>query len=501
MNPTMTNHNRYEPQAEAEAFAAFLAAYPAYEQTGGLDLLRQEEYGRLDDQGHVYLDYTGGGLYAESQLDDHMALLRDNVFGNPHSHNPTSLAMTELVERARAYVLHYFNTTAEEYVVIFTANASAALKLVGESYPFDPSGRFVLSADDHNSVNGIREFARARGAAVTYAPLTPHDLRLDKVQLDGILAQVNPQAQNLFAFPAQSNYSGVKHPLTLIAEARAQGWDVLLDCAAFAPTNRLDLGKWLPDFAAFSFYKMFGYPTGIGALLVRRSMLAKLQRPWFAGGTVKIVSVGAQSHYLADGEAGFEDGTVNYLMIPAVETGLRHLEAAGVETIHDRVGCLTGWLLDELTQLHHSNGRPVVQIHGPTTTEMRGGTITMSFFDENGRPISGQVIEKLAGEAMISLRTGCFCNPGAGEATFQLSRPFMQTLFSAAEGMHFTELVQMVYEKRGVDVSAVRISVGLVSNFADVYRFLRFAASFRDEAADHFDLAESHEIRTTRDTP
>jgi molybdenum cofactor sulfurtransferase len=496
----MKEINPSTPPADlAGAYTAFLAAYPTFQTTAALDELRRTEYGRLDAQDHVYLDYTGGGLYADSQLDQHAALLRHNVFGNPHSHNPTSLAMTELVERARAYVLDYFNATAEEYVVIFTANASSALKLVGESYPFAPGGQFLLAADDHNSVNGIREYARARGAAVQYAPLTTPELRLDQSALARLLAQADPRRHNLFAFPAQSNYSGVKHPLELIAQARAQGWDVLLDCAAFAPTNRLDLERWQPDFASFSFYKIFGYPTGVGALLARRAALAKLQRPWFAGGTVKIVSTKAQRHFLAEGEAAFEDGTVNYLMLPAVEIGLRHIERIGIGTIAERVRCLTGWLLDRLTELRHSNGRAVAQIHGPASLEMRGGTLTLSFFDPHGAPISGQIVEQLAAAARISLRTGCFCNPGAGETSFHLPTALMTHLFDHADGMQFNDLVQLVYEERGVDVSAVRVSVGLVTNFADVYRFIQFAAGFRDRPAADFSVQETVHRAKSRD--
>ncbi len=43
--------------------------------------------------------------------------------------------------------------------------------------------------------------------------------------------------------------------------------------------------------------------------------------------------------------------------------------------------CLTGWLLDQLTALRHSNGQPLVRIYGPTTTAERGGTITVNFID------------------------------------------------------------------------------------------------------------------------
>ena len=114
---------------------------------------------------------------------------------------------------------------------------------------------------------------------------------------------------NLFAFPAQSNFSGVRHPLDLIDAAHARGWDVLLDAAAFVPTNRLDLSRVKPDFVALSFYKMFGYPTGVGCLLARTSSLSRLHRPWFAGGTVNFATVQGRVHILSPREAGFEDGT------------------------------------------------------------------------------------------------------------------------------------------------------------------------------------------------
>jgi selenocysteine lyase/cysteine desulfurase len=126
------------------------------------------------------------------------------------------------------------------------------------------------------------------------------------------------------------------------------------------PTNRLDLSRWHPDFVPLSFYKMFGYPTGVGCLLARKAALSALHRPWFAGGTVWGISVQGDGYVLLSGGEGFEDGTLNYLSLPAVEIGLKHLQAIGMDTIHERVHCLTGWLLDTLLSLRHSNGMPLV---------------------------------------------------------------------------------------------------------------------------------------------
>src|SRR6266849_10684796 len=99
----------YSSAEMSAAEKAFRQAFPAFNTTSQLDELRATEYTRLDEQGHIYLDYTGCGLYADCQLRDHMELLRHNVFGNPHSLNPTSRAMTGLCEQARAFVLEYFD--------------------------------------------------------------------------------------------------------------------------------------------------------------------------------------------------------------------------------------------------------------------------------------------------------------------------------------------------------------------------------------------------------
>jgi len=76
-------------------------------------------------------------------------------------------------DEARAAVLSFFDATPD-YTVVFTANATAALKLVGESYPFTGGSSFVLGTDSHNSVHGIREYATYRGARVCYIHSTIH---------------------------------------------------------------------------------------------------------------------------------------------------------------------------------------------------------------------------------------------------------------------------------------------------------------------------------------
>lgn len=462
--------------AMSRAFRAFRRDHPAFDTTALLDQLRLWEYRRLDDGNHVYLDYTGGGLYAESQLVAHMELLRRNVFGNPHSVNPTSSAMTGLVDRVRKRVLDYFNASPDEYVAIFTPNATGALRLVGEAYPFRAGDRFLLTFDNHNSVNGIREFARTRGAQTTYVPSVAPDLRVDDGLLRKYLAQTGGEHHNLFAFPAQSNFSGVHHPLTWIEEAHSHGWDVLVDCAAFAPTNRLDLGRWHPDFVPLSFYKLFGYPTGVGCLLARAEALAKLERPWFSGGTIVAVAVQREWFRLTEGSSAFEDGTVNYLNLPAIEAGLDHVERIGIDTIHERVSCLGAWLLEQLQGLRHSNGRPATEIYGPRSWRGRGATIAFNFLHPSGRWVDERFVDQVAERHNVSVRTGCFCNPGSGEIAFSIGK---DTLIGGEfdDALIVDEYIRVMGLPSG---GAVRASLGLPTNFPDVYRFVEFARAFLD---------------------
>ncbi len=457
------------------------------------EALREREFSRLDANGQVYLDFTGAGLYAESQVRAHTDFLCRGVFGNPHSRNPTSQAATTLCEDARARVLRYFNADPELYEVVFTLNASGALKLVGEAFPWETGGRFLLTADNHNSVNGLREFATAHGADVRYVPLDA-ELRLHDVEAQ--LADAPRGQHNLFAFPAQSNFSGVKHSLDAIQAAHDHGYHVLLDAAAFVPTNPLDLRRYAPDFVCISFYKMFGFPTGVGVLLARRNALGELHRPWFAGGTVRFVSAQNKDVHLqhVTGRA-FEDGTLNYLGIAAVPAGLDFLEEIGIERINAHVMGLTERLLGDMLALRHGNGAPMVRIYGPRSMEMRGGTIAFNLLDPEGGLVDFRAVEQRANEAGISLRTGFFCNPGAAEFAFEYPD---EEAFRCIKTLTPETFNIQVFSDCMSDhpVGAVRVSVGIASNGADLDRLIEVLCSFRDDGCESAPGAELPALAT-----
>jgi molybdenum cofactor sulfurtransferase len=434
--------------------------------------LRKKEFARLDKTGQVYLDYTGGNLYPLSLIKKHQQFLKKAIYGNPHSANPASKLSEKMISEARLAVLNFFN--ANDYYCVFTANASAALHIVAECYPFSYNSHLLLTADNHNSVNGIRRYCRLKGGSHTYSPMHQKDLTIDEDALNKLLSSHSDKKNKLFAYPAQSNVSGVQHSLQWIKTAQDEGWDVLLDAAAFVPTSELDLSKVQPDFVPISFYKIFGYPTGIGCLLIKKSKFNKLKKPSFAGGTITISSARYDGYFLKQDHERFENGTVNYLDIPAITNGLNFISNLNMQTISNRIKQLCELFLQKLLQLKHDNGLPLIKLYGPEHTEKRGGTFLMNFIDVAGQMYPFQQIEDCANAGMIALRSGCFCNPGIDEINHQLSANDLKDFFINRKEGDYNDMINHLGKLRG----AVRVSIGFPTTIADIEKFIGFAKKF-----------------------
>lgn len=439
------------------------------------DALRAAEFARLDAQNIAYLDYTASALYGASQARDHADRLTRGIFGNPHSEHAASRNSTAVMDAARAATLAFFDADPALYEVCFTANTTAAIKLVAESYRFGPRRGLMLSADNHNSVNGVREFARRAEAPVAVLPLD-EELRLDQAA-DRLCGIVSAQGPGLLAFPSQSNFSGVRHDLSLIDEAQGLGCDVLIDAASGGACAGLSLTRHPAEFVACSFYKLFGLPTGVGALVARKAALARLDRPWFSGGTVAFVSVAQARHALLPGHEGFEDGTPNFLDLAAVEAGFAFLDRVPRAALRARIAALTGYFLDRAAGLKHVDGAPLVQLYGPRHVAGRGGTVAFNVLWRDGVAVPYRHVELRARDHGVALRGGCFCNPGAAEKAFGFDRLDTARCLDMLEG-GFS--IAAFHACLGADatVGALRLSVGAPTSFADVERALALIESY-----------------------
>lgn len=215
---------------------------------------------------------------------------------------------------------------------------------------------------------------------------------------------------------------------------------------------------------------------------MRKDKFEKLRKPWFAGGTVTAVSVQYEGHFLASDHERFENGTVDYLGIPAVTFGLNFIKSIGIDRINKRVKALGEYLKAEIVKLQHSNGEAVIKLFGPNSLDEKGGTFILNFRDINGEVIPFATVENMANAQMISIRTGCFCNPGIDEINNCITNDELGKYFTSRKLGNYYDMISFLGKMRG----AIRISFGMATTQADLDRFIEFAKGLRDKKLSDF---------------
>ncbi|XP_072247525.1 molybdenum cofactor sulfurase isoform X1 [Leuresthes tenuis] len=449
----------------------------------------EREFRRV--RGITYLDHAAATLFPESLVRDYIRDISTNVYGNPHSHSPSSRLTHDTMEGVRYRVLQHFNTTPEEYSVIFTSGCTAALKLVAESFPWSPEtesevgSHFCYLTDNHTSVVGMRGVTSALGVAAL--PVCPTELE-SKAKDEAQGEAVSSQTAHLFCYPAQSNFSGKKYPLSHVKGIQArrlypacdhQGrWFVLLDAASHVSCSPLNLQECPADFIPISFYKMFGFPTGLGALLVRNKAAGVLKKAYFGGGTAAAYLSG-EDYYVqaANISDRFEDGTVSFLDIIAINHGFESLHriAGSMHNIQQHTFGLARYTYMLLSSLCHGNGKPVAQIYTEGQFESsitQGAILNFNLLDCNGRITGYSQVDRMASLYNIHVRTGCFCNTGACQAFLGITNEQMKRNLEA--GHVCGDAVDLV---DGQPTGSVRVSFGYMSTFEDCQKFLNFVAT------------------------
>lgn len=254
------------------------------------------------------MENAGATLYPQCLLGPVHEDLMKNFYINPHSDKYTR----DYIEQIRWLILNHFNTDSTNYSVIFTSGCTQSLKLVVESFEFSVNedktsncGSFVYLRDNHTSVLGLREIAIDKHADIIHISHEDFLTSLNQGHATTWKDRCKNEGNTLLVYPAQSNFNGFKYPIDCVKNIKDGclnsyvkkhlckincNWYILLDAAAYISTNKLDLSKVQPDFVCFSFYKLFGFPTGLGALLIKNSSENVLsQKKYFGGGTVDFV--------------------------------------------------------------------------------------------------------------------------------------------------------------------------------------------------------------------
>ncbi|KAG6500495.1 hypothetical protein ZIOFF_040340 [Zingiber officinale] len=460
-----------------EAFSELFGKDYGYpDAVNSIDDIRASEFKRLE--GLTYLDHAGATLYSEAQMEAVVKDLTTNLFRisyvfcsivppflldtrrftNEHfnglsedsyivlfeldldSQSDSSMATTGIISAARQKVLDYFNASPENYKCIFTSGATAALKLIGECFPWSSESFYMYTMENHNSVLGIREtrYALDHGAtavAVDVENITnlqngthnsgfvfsEHTVQRRPESLSlkhGQNGELSGSTCNLFAFPSECNFSGQKFSLDLVNYVKegtgepfksspdlCGRWMVLIDAAKGSATEPPDLARFHADFVVCSFYKIFGYPTGLGALIIHSEAARILTKTYFSGGTVSASIADVDFIKRRENiEQVLEDGTLSFLAIASIHHGFMIINRLTSTAIFRHTTSLAAYTRDAMMGLKHANGVGVCNIYGKYLSD-KGPTIAFNLRRADGSWVGYREVEKLASLSGIQLRT------------------------------------------------------------------------------------------------
>lgn len=487
----------------------------------------------------VYLDYAGSALPTASQLQKIYTQYPD-ILANPHSTGPSASRTSRGIEEAKKKILTHFKAAPGRfaslnnppssfpqadchpgYEILFTSGATEAFQIIAERFPWkkacDGCGRksiLLYAHNSHSSVVGMREVALAHGASFQCCDLH----RIQKMTKDDFLSIERQDMKNkdggenccscrgckfcnLLVISAECNFGGTRpNSKSIISTAKASGWYTMLDIAKAASTTPVDLREESPDFASLSFYKIFGAPTGLGCLFVKRPTIPLLlknencKQHYVGGGSLNLILTKQKFSSRTESIESFKSGTPDFRGILSLKHGFDEIDRlGGISVIHRHTITLAKELSRRLRGLVHGNGQPAVLIYGQWGDESAtdaGPTIPLNIIRYDGSFVGYNEVAKLAAlnKPAIQFRTGCFCNPGACQRALNLTDEELLYNFQIA-GHVCGDHMDLIKDQ---PTGAVRISFGKDSIWEDLDEFVLFLQ--RNFVKNSIELARSLDI-------
>ncbi|XP_051137657.1 uncharacterized protein LOC127255921 [Andrographis paniculata] len=482
------------------------AAFPCYSRTVLADDIRAREY-HLSN--HVCLDYVGNGLFSHSQvqssiLSAEMGSTTSSAFSNAPFFNISCNSMnlnsylnhkvdeSDFQASLRARITEYMNLFEEEYAVVFTANQASAFKLIADSYPFNSNQSLLTVYDYENeAVQAMVDSATNQGARAQSAAFIWPNFRIDSRKLRKQIASksnTRNRGRGLFVFPLQSRMTGVRYSYQWMNLARGHGWHVLLDTCALGAKDMETLGLSLfqPDFLIGSFFKVFGLnPSGFCCLFIRKSRVSDLTQLSTTMGIISLIPAVNEAPQCREFKinqqkdpSSSKTTEVNTEHETLIEEnpqfrGLDHADQLGLILISSRVRCLVNWLVNAFLSLRHphsGSGPSLIRIYGPRIKLDRGPAIAFNVYDWEGERVDPNLVQKLADRNNISLSCGFLKNICFPKNSEQEKETLLE--------MRNREEKRKTKQDWGLWVAS--ISIGMLSNFEDVYRVWGFVSRFLD---------------------
>ncbi|GAA5924502.1 uncharacterized protein JCM15063_005660 [Sporobolomyces koalae] len=489
--------------------------------------VRLTDYPALKDT--LYLDYAASPPTPVLPVQRLATTLASTLYANPHSASTAGVETALVVAKTRSRVLtDLFNVPAtelDEWDLVFTqGGATRGIQMVGDAWHWQTSDEMGSDqialrylTESHTSLVGLRGVALARSASVE-AHSTPSSLlAAAETQSQSLVTTTVP---TLYTYPAQCNATGSRLGLDFAKQIKARDPRavVLVDAAAYCATKVLDLGSIsdenTPDAVVGSFYKVFGWPTSLGFLVVRRTAAHRfLSTPHFGGGSISSLSLGAPFSVTPRTgpkcakptvHARLEQGTLPFLEILALNEAMDwfHERYGSLNEVEAHVATLRTLATALLEDLRHEPSVPGEEpsrvfcehrAFAPLPTESSSPNLetpgpTIGFSLLAPAPINAQVqdhrqthvgvghLSRLAIVNGISMRTGGLCNAGVWTRAFGVDDYELRELEKAGRACWDDQEYSPFFPHRPLGIA--RISLGAASTIDDVLGFVDFVKKF-----------------------
>ncbi|MCD7452095.1 hypothetical protein HAX54_015012 [Datura stramonium] len=397
---------------------------------------------------------------------------------------------------------------------------------------------------ENEAVEGMIDSAKNKGARVVSAEFSWPNLRINSRKLRKMLGVKKKKKRGLFVFPLQSKVTGTRYSYQWMNTAQENGWHVLFDASALGPKDMETLGLSIfqPDFLICSFFKVFGEnPSGFCCLFVKNSSISQLNKSYTSLGIISLVPVAAKSFedkYASSSAAAstssesdqensaefqeikqvsYQENSAEFQEIKQVSDqesekittlfeilnwgsksnknkykkvesktsmssdklecrGLDQADKLGLILTSSRARYLINWLINALTRLQHPHAEdihhPLVKIYGPKIHFNRGPVVAFNVFDWKGQKIDPTLVQKLADRNNISLSCAFLQHIWFSKMYDDEKKTILETLTSGDHNIQRGKL--------NCGVSVITASIGMITNFEDMYRLWSFIARFLD---------------------
>lgn len=350
------------------------------ERTSGFEYLKRQD---------VYFDGACQSLRPQPVIDSLVEYYQKHNSCGERVKYQWGKTTDQKVEQTRDQVLKLLKLKKRDYFVSFTLNTTYGINLLLSQFDFKAAGiKTIVTSDiEHNSV------FLATQSATTRAKL--ERLVLSR-EADGSLPISEIPDNSLVVINVMSNIDGrtLKNLKDIITYVHQRQGIIILDAAQAMAHNYQLLQETEADAICFSAHKMYG--ASLGVMVVRKTLLEKLNLTFLGGGMVDDVE---KNSYLLSAEhddkihTAFEAGLQAWGEIIALGTAISWLEKLPASAKERLESCETK-LFDFL------KSQP--KIHCLNQEK----STTFSFYVEG---IDSHLLAEALSDQNIMVRSGYFC--------------------------------------------------------------------------------------------